>query len=178
MKENIQWELDLAFVSLQFIAILISSLIAGFVSLYFSAIFKWTYYCHAMAFTKGIRAFYGVIALAASNKLYGIAMNGHNKASCKKYTAILTIETEKKNSIKKQTSNVNPFQTIMIREPRVKIKNSNCCWNNSHGWIDNWKQNWEASDHYEKSSANCSVRFESSHCALSMDFLSSTHKQH
>ena len=54
-----------------------------------------------MAFAKGIRAFYRVIALAASNELHGIAINGHNKASCKQYIAILTIETEKRVLSKK-----------------------------------------------------------------------------
>ena len=53
-----------------------------------------------MVFTKGTRAFYRVIALAASNELHEIAMNGHNKASCKQYIAILTIETEKESSVK------------------------------------------------------------------------------
>ena len=53
-----------------------------------------------MAFAKGIRALNRVIALAASNKLHGIAINALNKASCKQYIAILNIETEKKSSVK------------------------------------------------------------------------------
>ena len=80
-----------------------------------------------MAFANGIRAFYRIIALAASSELHGIEINGQTKASCKHYIAIFTIETEKKNSVKKQTSNVNPFRKINIREPRVQIKKSNYC---------------------------------------------------
>ena len=77
-----------------------------------------------MAFAKGTRAFYRVVALAASNELRGIAINGHNKASCKQYIAILAIETAKKSLSKKQASNVNPFQTRIIRKLGVKIKKS------------------------------------------------------
>ena len=53
-----------------------------------------------MAFAKGIRAFYRVIVLAASNKLHRIATNALNKASCKQYIAILPIETWKKSLVK------------------------------------------------------------------------------
>ena len=52
-----------------------------------------------MAFSKDIRAFCRVLALAASSQLHGIVINALNKASCKKYIAILPIETEKKRSV-------------------------------------------------------------------------------
>ena len=53
-----------------------------------------------MAFSKGIRAFCRVLALAASSQLHGIVINALNKAWCKEYIAILPIETEKKSSVK------------------------------------------------------------------------------
>ena len=75
-----------------------------------------------MAFAKGTRACYRAIALAASNELHRIAINGHNKASCKQHIAITTIESEKNSFVKKQTAKVNPFQTTTICELRVQIK--------------------------------------------------------
>ena len=77
-----------------------------------------------MAVATNMQAFYRVTALAASKKLHKIAIDAMNKASCKEYTAIPPIETEKNSSVK-QTSNVNPFQTITIRKLRVQIKKSN-----------------------------------------------------
>ena len=66
----------------------------------FLSLFKWTFYCHTMAFAKGIRDFQRFIALAASNKLQRNAMNALSTASCN-YNAIPPIETEKKSSVKK-----------------------------------------------------------------------------
>ena len=74
-----------------------------------------------MAFAKGTRAFYRVTAIAASSELHGIAINGHNKASCKQYIAILTIETEKTRFVKKTGIQRKSFSNNNY----TRIKNTN-----------------------------------------------------